>query len=178
MAQNTRDLVMSWCAAEGMNPTAVDSAKLPADVEWGIVTHPEKDRTLTIAQRKSAPHRIEVSASLVLADAHAAAFQALDMGQKARFLLSLRRDVMLLGVAYQGLSDPLVKTGFVQRLYVNDLTQTGFMTAFLAVQSALMIVRGFVQVHLGPGDTGTGVTDIEPDGPFGDFLEGLDLGGV
>ena len=175
MAEKTRVLVTRWCEAEGLSHVAVDLAKLPADVEWALETHPEQDRTITVGQRKSVPDRIEVMSGLTMSADHAAAFQALGADERARFLYAMRRTAILLGVLYQGLSDPLVKMGFTQRVYVNALTKTSFMAAFHSVQNALILARGFVQIHLGPGTAGKGAADIEPDGPFGDFLSGLDV---
>lgn len=175
MAAKTRELVTKWCAAEGLNQIALEAAKLPDDVEWAVETHPAQDRTITIMQRKSIPDRIEISAGLQMSPDHAAAFKALDDGQRRRFLFSLRRDAMLLGVLYQGLSDPLVRVGFTQRVYLNALTKTSFMATFQGVQNALILVRDFVQVHFGSGHIDG---SVEPDGPFGDFLGGLDLGDI
>lgn len=53
--------------------------------------------------------------------------------------------------------------------------RTRFMAAFHGVQNALILARDFVQVHLGPGHVDG---SVDPDGPFGDFLGGLDLGDI
>ena len=176
MAAKTRLQVKRW--VQGADTVEIDAAQLPDDVEWALQVDAAPNRTVTISQRTSIPDRLEVSMGLRMGPAHSAAFKALSDAQRARFVYALRRDAILLGVFYQGIGDPLVRMGYTRRVYVNALTQTSFMDAFYAVQNALILARGFVQIHLGPGDTDTGATDIEPDGPFGDFLSGLDLGDI
>ena len=175
MAAKTRELVTRWCAAEGLNPGAPADAKLLGDVEWAVELHPAPSRSVTIMQRSSNPDRIEISAGLKMAAAHVAAFKALDEGQRRRFIFYLRRDAMLLGVLYQGIGDPFETVRYTRRVYVNALTKTSFMAAFYDVANAVILAKDFVQVHLGPGHSEGSGTDVEPGGPFGDFLGGLDL---
>ena len=174
MAAKTRLQVKRWLW--DADTADIDAAERPDGVEWALRVNAGPHRTITVSQLTSSPDRLEVSVGLNMGPAHSAAFQALSDAQRARFVYALRRDAILLGVFYSGIGDPLVKMGFSRRVYVNALTQTSFMDAFHAVQNALILARGFVQSHLGPGDTDTRAADIDPDGPFGDFLSGLDLG--
>ncbi len=176
MAQETRDIVMNWCVDEKLVPSLAEAGKLPASAEWIIGTAPAPGRHISIAQGTVMPDRIQLSAGLALAKGHADSFLALEPVQRQRFLYALRRDTMLLGVLYQGITDPLQKVGFTQRVYVEALTKTSFMSAFNAVQNALILARQIVQINLNFGDVGGGSADLEADGPFGDFLSGLDLG--
>ena len=86
---------------------------------------------------------------------------------------------MMLGVLYQGIIDPLERFGFTARLFVDDYSKGAVMRAVWNVQNALIQCRATIQLRLNDwtGNGGQPGAGPQPDleGPFGNFLQGLDL---
>ena len=179
MSQETKLQVVKWLAEEKIPPREL--ATPPPDIEWALTAKPAADRTLTIAQAKDFPDRVQVRTGLIIGEEHAKAFAQLEDGARATLLHVLRRDAMLLGVLYHGIREPLARFEFLVHLYASELGKGSFMTAVGRVQNALIQSRGLIRLRLGDlggGPAGGGQPPdegIDLGGPFGDFIEGLDL---
>ena len=106
MSDETKLLVRTWLESDIELSLITEMTQIPPNVEWALKVQVVPDRTVTVVQGKDSPDQIVIQCCLSLAQPHADGFAALEAKDRAGFLLTLRRDAMLLGVAYRGLSDP------------------------------------------------------------------------
>lgn len=125
-----------WLAADGW--TLSEAAA--TDAEWLVVAfHPSGIR-IQVGQKPERPDVVLLQASVSLSAEHRERLTTLPPAQRVELLWDLRLDLLRSGVEFDGLGEPLDRVRLHLRLYVEDLTRTGFLERVDRLRHLVLLV--------------------------------------
>lgn len=134
--RDVRTTLEGWLEADGWALTEADAP----DAEWLLVAvHPSQVR-IQVGQKPEHPDVVILQASVSLADEHRRRLAEAPPAARAGLLWDLRIDLLRSGVEFDGLAEPLDRVRLHQRLYVEDLTRTGFLERVDRLRHLVLLV--------------------------------------
>ncbi|MEZ5330486.1 MAG: DUF2299 family protein [Thermoanaerobaculia bacterium] len=131
-----RERIEAWLTADGW--TAEEAAS--PDAAWLLVAvHPSQIR-LQVGQKTEHPQILILQASVSLSEEHRQQLEALAPSLRAAVLWDLRIDLLRSGFEFDGLGEPLDRVRLHRRLFVEDLTRTGFLERVDALRHLVLLV--------------------------------------
>jgi len=136
LSTRLRQRITEYLTSEGWR---VGGAKCPQGAQWVIEANDGMGRPITIYQ-ESTPlrivERIIIATGLTLSDEHQEKYANLSLEDRRDLIYDLRQHLLLLGVGYAGLADPLTKMLFDDIVYLDELSKGGFLKSVRKVRNA------------------------------------------
>jgi hypothetical protein len=131
-----RDRIQNWLMGEGW-----EIADQPhPDFTWLIRAQDAGGRRILLGQSKMRPDRIHLEARVDIAGEHRRKFDSLPEGKRRENLWKLRFRLLMMGVDFMGVAEPMQSVVLTQRIYVDDLNKDSFIQRFLVVRNAVIAV--------------------------------------
>jgi hypothetical protein len=144
LSTKLRQRITEYLTSEGWR---VGGAKYPKGAQWVIEANDGKGRPITIYQ-ESTPlrivERIMIITALVLGDEHQGKYADLSIEDRRDLIYDLRQHLILLGVGYGGLVDPLTKMLFEDIIYLDELSKGGFLKSVRKVRDASILANTII----------------------------------
>lgn len=132
----SRQRIERWLLADGWTVSPTDAP----DAAWLLVAvHPSQIR-MQVGQKTEHPDVLILQASVSLSDEHQRRLAALAPPLRADLLWDLRIDLLHSGCEFDGLGEPLDRVRLHRRLFVEDLTRTGFLERVDALRHLVLLV--------------------------------------
>jgi hypothetical protein len=132
----TRDKVQNWLMSEGWQI----SEQSHPNMEWLIRAEDAGQRKILAGQAKAREDQILLEATVHLADEHRQKFESLPEERRREILWKLRFRLLMMGVDFAGVAEPMEAVVLTQRIYLDGLTKDGFVQRFLVVRNAVIAV--------------------------------------
>jgi len=136
LSTKLRQRITEYLTSEGWR---VGGAKYPQGTQWLIEANDGLGRPVIIYQ-ESTPlkviERILVVTALTLSDEHQEKYTDLSLEDKRDLIYDLRQHIILLGIGYAGLIDPLTKMFFEDIIYLDELSKGEFLKSVRKVRNA------------------------------------------
>lgn len=134
-----RESITEYLKNEGWR---VGAPRIEKGVHWILVANDEQGRHINVifpatALRQSG--QLVIANVLKLGDKHKEKYIQLDDNKKRDLIYELRRQILLLGVGYDGIGEPLEKVIFEDILYVEDLNKSSFLQSIRKVRNASLL---------------------------------------
>ena len=136
LSTKLRQRITEYLTSEGWR---VGGAKYPKGTQWLVEANDDKGRPIAIYQESTAlkvVERITIVTALTLSDEHQEKYADLSLEEKRDLIYDLRQHLVLLGIGYAGLADPLTKMLFEDIIYMDELSKGGFLRSVRRVRSA------------------------------------------
>jgi len=144
LSTKLRQRVTEYLTSEGWR---VGGAKYPQGTQWLIAANDDKGRPISVYQ-ESTPlkvvERIIIATGLTLSDEHQEKYADLSLEDKSDLIYDLRQHLLLLGVGYGGLIDPLTKMLFDDIIYLDELSKGGFLKSVRKVRNASILAATII----------------------------------
>jgi len=131
-----RQRIIEYLTSEGWR---VGGARYPQGTQWLIEANDDVGRPITIYQasiKLRVIERIVVVTALALGDEHQEKYTELSLEDKRDLIYDLRQHLILLGVGYAGLTDPLTKMLFEDIIYPDELSKGEFLKSVRKIRNA------------------------------------------
>ena len=135
-----RQRVTEYLTSEGWR---VGGAKHPQGTQWLLEANDDKGRPIFVYQESTALKTIErimIGAAIRLGHEHQEKYLDLSPEDKRDLIYDLRQHLLLLGVGYAGLGDPLIKIVVEDIVYFDDLSKGEFLKSVRKVRNASLLV--------------------------------------
>jgi hypothetical protein len=145
---SVRERIEAWLRADGWSLAAAEAP----DADWLLVAvHPSQIR-IQVGQKREQPDAVILQASVSLSPEHGERLARLPRRLRAALLWDLRVDLLREQVEFEGLGEPLDRIRLHRRLYVEDLTRTGFCERIDRLRhQVLLIITRVARLLDGPG---------------------------
>lgn len=139
-----RQRITEYLTSEGWR---VGAAKYPQGAQWVIEANDGMGRPITIYQ-ESTPlrvvERIIIATGLTLSDEHQEKYATVSLKDRRDLIYDLRQHLLLLGVGYGGLTDPLTKMLFDDMVYLDELSKGEFLKSVRKVRNASILAATII----------------------------------
>ena len=119
---------------------------MPLKVEI-IQANDDKGRPITVYQ-ESTPlrvmERIIVATGLKLSNEHREKYANLSLEDRRDLIYDLRQHLLLLGIGYAGLEDPITNILFEDLIYIDDLSKGEFLRSVRKVRNASLLAATII----------------------------------
>lgn len=139
-----RQRITEYLTSEGWR---VGGAKYPQGAQWVIEANDGVGRSITVYQESTALkalERIMIVTALTLGDEHQEKYAGLSLEDKRDLIYDLRQHLILLGVGYAGLTDPLAKMLFEDIIYLDDISKGEFLKSVRKVRNASILAATII----------------------------------
>lgn len=147
-SEELRDRIGGWLTGDGWRIKAI----APERAAWGLEADDGSGRIVHVAQPENRPDRIEIFGGVILSEAHKGKVAGMESEQRQDLLWTLRYEVARLGLAYQGIQEPLGQFGITTTIYQDGLSQDAFCQRIFRVKNGVLLCVWTLRRSLdGPG---------------------------
>jgi len=144
LSTKLRQRITEYLTSEGWR---VGGARYPQGTQWVIDANDGKGRPITIYQ-ESTPlrivERILIITALKLGDEHQEKYADLGIEDRRDLIYDLRQHLILLGIGYGGLIDPLTEMLFEDIVYLDELSKGEFLKSVRRVRNASILAATII----------------------------------
>ncbi len=134
--EETRGKVQNWLMSEGWQI----SEQSHPNMAWLIRAEDAGERKILVGQVRAREDQIILEATVHLADEHRQKFEGLPEERRREILWKLRFRLLMMGVDFAGVAEPMQAVVLTQRVYLDGLTKDAFVQRFLVVRNAVIAV--------------------------------------
>lgn len=134
-SEELRDRIGGWLTGDGWRINAIT----PERAAWGLAADDGSGRIISVAQPEGRPDRIEIFGGVGLSDGHKTKLAAMEAERRQDLLWTLRYEVARLGLAYQGIQEPLGQFAISTTIYQDGLSQDAFCQRVFRVKNGVLL---------------------------------------